>query len=464
LVYLGKGITSVFKVISEEERPTLYNPSMSDHLLSYAEASALVADYALARSRAQTTPVRTELAYATGRVLAAPLLSDTDQPPFARSTRDGFACRAAEAERHELLVIAGSTHAGQPPAGPLPPAAVWEIMTGAPIPAGADAVAMLEHVESQDGHVRLLPRRNLHPGKNIVQQGAQARAGDLLLAPGTVLGPAQIALAASCGAAHLSVFKRPRVAIITTGDELVAADHAPGPGQIRNSNAPMLAAMVVAAGGDPWVFPTVADNASAIGGAIKQAALPAAQADLLIFSGGVSAGKFDLVEPALAKEGAKFFFTGVRLQPGKPAVFGEILHSTTQQMLGFGDLLRTATLETQKTPLPFLGLPGNPVSTAVTFLLFGAPLLAALSGCPLHGPHFLHARLKAEVQGKDGLTRFLPAVCDFNSSEGGWHEVETIPMHGSGDLTALARSNCFVMVPEESESLAKGSLVYVLPH
>jgi molybdopterin molybdotransferase len=436
---------------------------MMDQLLSYPEAAALVAEYARKRS-AGRKPVQVELAFASGRVLAEALRADMDHPPFARSTRDGFACRAAEASRHEFLAIAGSTQAGHAPAGPLPPGAAWEIMTGAPVPDGADAVAMIEHVESRDGQVRLLAPRTLEPGKNIVARGEQAHAGELLLPAGTVLGAAQIALAASCGLALLPVFARPRVAILTTGDELVAVQKVPGPAQIRNSNAPMLAAMVVAAGGDPWVFPTVGDNAAAIGGAIKQAALPAAQTDLLLFSGGVSAGKFDLVEPALAKAGAEFFFTGVRLQPGKPAVFGQIKQNAAAQLSGFGDLLRPSITETERTPLPFLGLPGNPISTAVTFLLFGAPLLAALGGCPHHGPHFLPARLKSEIKGKDGLTRFLPAWCDFDHEKGGWHEVEAIPMHGSGDLAALARSNCFVMVPEERERMEKGSLVYVLPH
>ena len=170
------------------------------------------------------------------------------------------------------------------------------------------------------------------------------------------------------------------------------------------------------------------------------------------------------MEPSLAKVGAKFFFTGVRMQPGKPVVFGEIQHSAADQMKGFGDLLRSSTMETQRTPLPFLGLPGNPVSTAVTFLLFGVPLLAVLGGCPQHGPQFMQARLTEEVRAKDELTRFLPAHCDFSGNDDGFHEVQPIPMHGSGDLTALARSNCFVMLPEGGGKLAKGSLVYVLPH
>ena len=162
------------------------------------------------------------------------------------------------------LRLAGATHAGEAPAGPLPPAAAWEIMTGAPVPAGADAVAMLEHVEADGGRVRLLPGRKIHAGDNIVAQGAQASAGDELLPAGAAITFAQVALAASCGCAELDVFRRPRVAVLATGDELVAVDAAPAPGQIRNSNAPMLAGMVAAAGGEPWVLPTAADNAQAL--------------------------------------------------------------------------------------------------------------------------------------------------------------------------------------------------------
>jgi molybdopterin molybdotransferase len=293
---------------------------MTSALPSYEQATALVADYATQLGRLRRPAERVELALAAGRVLAKPLTADRDQPPFARSTRDGFACRAAEACRHKKLPVAGSSHAGEAPAGPLPPGSAWEIMTGAPVPEGADAVMMLEHVETAGGRVRLRLPRTVEPGENIVAQGAQARTGDLLLPAGTVIASGQIALAAACGHSSLEVFARPRVAILATGDELVPVESEPAAGQIRNSNAPMLAAMVAAAGGDPWVLPTAADTAEALDAALAQAA----EADLLLISGGVSAGKFDLVEPALARMGAHFHFTGVRIQPGKPLVFGEM--------------------------------------------------------------------------------------------------------------------------------------------
>lgn len=349
---------------------------------------------------------------------------------------------------HAPLRIAGSTHAGEAPAGPLPRGSAWEIMTGAPVPAGADCVVMVEHVENTGGthgdHIRLHPSRKIETGDNVVAQGAQAHAGDQLLPSGVALGAAHIALAASCGNSTVDVFARPRVAILTTGDELVPVDAVPGLGQIRNSNAPMLAALVANAGGEPWVLPNANDTDEALDEALRHAA----EADMLLISGGVSAGKFDLVEPALARIGARFHFTGVRIQPGKPLVFGEVPK----------DGARGAST------LPFFGLPGNPISSAATFLLFAAPVLAALSGSSESGPRFVLARLHEETnrKGKSDLTRFLPARCNFNPTAGELPHVEAVPWHGSGDLAAFARSNCFLVVPEDAGLLEAGSVVRIL--
>lgn len=414
--------------------------NMDFTLPSYEDAAIVVASFATHKMLPPPSIERVELARANGRVLAQPLLADADQPPFDRSIRDGFACRASEASTHASFGIAGSTRAGETPFGVLPSSAVWEIMTGAPVPAGADAVAMVEHVENTSGGIRLLPPRTLVPGENIVVRGAQARAGDLLLRTGAALGPAQIALAAACGLTYLDVFRRPKVAILATGDELVPIEAAPGPGQIRNSNAAMLAAMVATAGGDPWVLPTAADNSQSLDTALREAV----KADLLLLSGGVSAGKFDLVESALSRAGASFHFTGVRIQPGKPLVFGELPRAAHS-----GSHL-----------LPFFGLPGNPASSAVTFLLFAAPVLSALAGHSNHGPRFALARLETQIAYKAGLTRFLPAYCNFCASISALPEVALIPWQGSGDLAAMARSNCFLVVPEEP--LEAGAIVRIL--
>ena len=415
---------------------------MGSGLLTYDDAAAVIADYAARLGASSSVRGRAvegvALGSTRGRVLGQRVCADRDHPPFDRSTRDGFACRAAEASTHAWMPIAGATRAGEAAAGPLPIGAAWEIMTGAPVPAGADAVMMVEHVEVADGSVRLLPERPITQGENITPLGAEARAGDELLSPGAVIGPAQMALAASCGFATLELFARPRVAILSTGDELVAIESTPGPGQIRNSNGPMLAAMVEAAGGEAWVLPIAVDEAAALDALLAEAAT----ADLVLITGGVSAGKFDLVEPALARMGARFHFTGALIQPGKPVVFGEVRsgRNGSEQM-------------------PFFGLPGNPISTAVTFAVFAAPVLAAMAGKQQFGPRFALARLGKNVKTKPGLTRFLPAWCNYS---GGLPEVALTPWQGSGDLASLARSNCYLVVPEDSTGIEAGEVVRIL--
>jgi molybdopterin molybdotransferase len=418
---------------------------MSSDLPSYEEAAALVAAHAQGIAQHRPRTERVALDRADGRILATPIAADDDQPPFARSTRDGYSCRAAEASAYLALPVAGSTHAGDAPAGPLPPVSAWEIMTGAPIPTGADCVVMLEHVEKSADAVRLVPPRTIAPGDNVVAKGAQARRGDEQLPAGTGLGPAQIALAASCGYAHLDVYVRPRVGILTTGDELVPVDATPGPGKIRNSNAPMLAALVAKAGAEPIVLPTASDTAEALDAALARIL----DTDMLLISGGVSAGKFDLVEPALARIGAQFHFTGVRIQPGKPLVFGQIPRSGGSS---------TAQI--------FFGLPGNPISSAATFHLFAAPIIAALAGSREIHPRFVLAHLSRDTdrKTKPGLTRFLPALCAFNPSVHELPRVTLVPWQGSGDLTAFARSNCLLVIPEDAGFLEAGSTVHILLH
>jgi molybdopterin molybdotransferase len=376
------------------------------------------------------------LAEAAGRVLAQAIAADRDQPPFPRSTRDGFACRADEANTHEFLFRGGAIRAGQA-SGILATGDVWEIMTGAPVPTGADAVFMVEYADRHSNFVRLTPSRTVCTGENIVPQGAEARAGDLLIPPGVRLGAAQIALAAQCGYAQLAVSRRPKVAILSTGDELVSVESSPGPSQIRNSNSPMLAALVAAVGGEPMVLATVPDQEAAIDAAISSSL----SSDLLLISGGISAGRFDLVEDALIRAGARFFFRGVAIQPGKPVAFGQLPRPDSP-------------------PIPFFALPGNPISSAVTFQLFAAPVLAALAGDSSPEPKFALAQLAREWRGKTGLTRFLPAWCDFAAARA--PQVRLIPWQGSGDLAAFARSNCCLFVSAETEEIPEGSTVQIL--
>ncbi len=403
----------------------------SEIVLSYADAAECVRRHMEDLRSVEHAVEQAPLLAAAGRVLAQPIVADRDQPPFPRSTRDGFACRAAELSTGRLRV-AGLLRAGEPwTGGPLAAGEAVEIMTGAAVPAGADCVAMIERVEASDGFVRLAAPRALAPGENIVEAGSEAHAGDVLAPAGCRMTAPQIAAAAACGYATMAVFARPRVAILATGDELVDVTRTPLPHQIRNSNSYSLATQTLAAGGAPRILPVVRDDPAAT----EEALAAASGMDLILLTGGVSMGKFDFVEQALLRRGAEFFFTGARIQPGKPVVFGRLPEAY------------------------FFGLPGNPVSTMVTFALFVAPLLRALGGETEAAPRFATARLEEEVRVKAGLTRFLPARME---SDANGARVRPVPWHGSGDLAAAAQANGFLVVPETAERMAAGETVPVL--
>lgn len=411
-------------------------------LLSCSAALQLIAEK-IEHLKPAATVETVALGDALGRVLAAPIVADRDQPPFPRSTRDGYAVRAADATG--TLTLLGSIRAGEQWTGePLSHGKAIEIMTGAPVPVGADAVVMLEHVIADAATVRLQAGRSIQTGENIVLQGAEARAGDGLLRAGTRLGPAEIALAASVGAAQMPVFARPAVAILSTGDELVPVDVVPAAMQIRNSNAHGLAGLVSAHGGTPRILPIVADTLEALHAAISSAH----GAAMLLLSGGVSAGKCDFVEDALLALGAELFFTGVAMQPGKPAVFGRIAS------------------QGEHAEQWVFGLPGNPVSTQVTALLFAMPMLRALGGegAAAGGrttpqPFFAAATLDQQVDVRPGLTRFLPALL-HSSLDGA--TVRPTGWQGSGDLNANARANCYLVVPPKTTRMEPGATVTVL--
>lgn len=417
------------------------NPA-PETLLSCAEALQVVQKTfaSLPAPRVEHLPLDQGL----GRVLAEEVHADRDQPPFARSTRDGFAVRFGDLGSGQPLRIVGSIRAGEKWTGAaLQSEEALEIMTGAPAPAGADAVLMVEHAR-RDGST-LYPSRSLVAGENVVAQGAEARSGQLLLRPGIRLGPAEIALAASVGQHHVAVYARPGVAILSTGDELVSVEQTPGPQQIRNSNAHALAALVRQNGGEPSLLPVAADTRESLERSIARGE----GCDMLILSGGVSAGKYDLVEPVLSERGARFLFTGVRMQPGKPAVFGRM------EIARADEDTPAASAHTQW----IFGLPGNPVSVQVTAMLFALPMLRAIAGETDPRPTFAAARLEEEVTVRSGLTRFLPAR--FTATLTGTM-VRTTGWQGSGDLHSNARANCYLLVPPEVEHLEAGTTVQIL--
>jgi molybdopterin molybdotransferase len=404
-------------------------------LLSFSEARQTVEQYASALT--PTQPEMLSLLEALGLVLAEELRADRDFPPFPRSTRDGFAVRAADvATPPAHLRCIGEIKAGatiEQSSIAIATGEAAEIMTGAPLPAGADSVVMVEYTE-RDGAM-IAVHRSVRPGENIVPAGAEARKDTTLVVRGTRVNHAIVAIAAAVGRAEIAAYRRPRVAILATGDELVDINLPPGPNEIRNSNSYSLAAQVHEAGGEALILPVAPDSAHELALLLRKGFA----SDLLLISGGVSMGKYDLVEQVLASFDARFRFTGVRMQPGKPVVFGEVaMHGRT---------------------VPFFGLPGNPVSTMVTFQLFVRPVLDGLAGAKPQPLPFAQASLKVQFTTKTGLTRFLPAKL------GGTHqqpEVELVRWQGSGDLMAVSRANCYIVVPPDRERFAAGEAVTVL--
>lgn len=406
-------------------------------VLPFIDARRTVEEHARGLRPADVEPV--ELLAAHGRVLAESVAADRDLPPFSRATRDGYAVRSADVSTLPArLEVVGEIRAGADPAAAachLKPGQAVEIMTGAPVPSSADAVVMVEYTRRENSFVEV--QRGAAFGENIVPAGSEARAGETVLARGERFDASRVAVAASVGCARVAVFRRPRVAVLATGDELVEVAAAPGPTQIRNSNSYSLAAQLEAAEAIPVLLPIAPDEPAALRRLIAEGLA----SDLLLLAGGVSMGRYDLVEQALADFDAEFFFTGALIQPGKPIVFGR-----ARRVPG-------------GHPTYFLGLPGNPISTMVCFDLFARPLLDALSGAAPQPVRYLQARLSADVKVKTGLTRFLPGLLEGSLDQ---TTVRLAPWKGSGDVVGTARANCWLVVPPDREKIPAGELVSVL--
>ncbi len=398
-------------------------------MLSFSQALNTVKDKLAAANLKPGTEV-VPLPEARGRVLAEEVAADRDYPPFNRSIRDGFAVRSADvAAPLAELQLRGEVRAGGHFDGVIGAGECVSIMTGAPLPAGADAVVMVEFTETRGDKVQI--QRAIEAGENVVQQGSEAASGICILPRGRRLGAGELGLLATVGKAQVTVYRRPTVAIIPTGDEVVPVEQAPEWFQIRNSNATSLAAQVAAAGGVPRCLNIAPDRPEALRTLIQDGW----ESDLLLMTGGVSVGKYDFVEQVLADFGAEFYFESVALRPGKPLVFGRAAGKF------------------------FFGLPGNPISTFVTFSLFARPAIAALGGGEFEPPLFLKARLGRPLRQRTGLTAFLPARVESSSGE---PVVSTVAWQGSGDLVGVAAANCFVVLHPEQTSLAAGDLVDVM--
>src|SRR3974390_3005 len=409
------------------------NDSPKTNLLPFVDARHPTEQFAAKLK--PTEPELTSLLDALGLALAEDLRADRDFPPFPRSTRDGYAVRAADVQAVPVdLHCVGAIKAGGDAAElKVRAGEAVEIMTGAAVPPGADAVVMVEYTETRGGRVTI--QRAVKAGENVVHAGAEANSGQVMVSKGTRVQQRVVGGAAAVGRPEVAVHRRPQVAVLATGDELVDINLPPGPNEIRNSNSYSLAAQVYEAGGEATILPVARDEAAALALLLHKGL----EADLLLLTGGVSMGKYDIVEEVLASLGAKFLFTGVAIQPGKPAVFGQV------------------AMEGKTTP--FFGLPGNPVSTMVTFQLFVRPVLDALGGAKPEPLPFVQAELKETFTTRMGLTRFLPGKL------GGSHqkpEVEWVRWQGPGDLMSIVKSNCYIVVPPDRERLQAGEAVTVL--
>jgi molybdopterin molybdotransferase len=376
-----------------------------------------------------------DLAAARSRVLAEVIIADRDYPPFDRATRDGYAVRSADLhEPGSSLFLVGEIRAGQAFAGTVGAGQCVQIMTGAAAPTGADAVVMIEHTRTEESSngTRVNFERAALRGQNIVPRGREARVRQELMAAGTRFGYVELSLAAQVGCMRPEVFVRPRIGILSTGDEVVNADQTPGPLEIRNGNSFSLAAQVESSGAEAVLLGNAPDSARELIRHIQQGL----ELDALVLSGGVSAGKYDLVEEVLANLGAQIFFDGVAIRPGRPAVFGQCRGK------------------------PVFGLPGNPVSTMVTFELFVLPAIDILSGAAPRGLPLLRAKLGTPLREKPGMAHFLPARIDWSDGE---PVVSVLAWQGSGDVVALTRSNCFVVVREDKLDWDAGEWIDVMP-
>jgi molybdopterin molybdotransferase len=364
--------------------------------------------------------VELPLAELLGATLAEDVASDLDMPPFDKAMMDGYAVRAAEVGPYRVIE---EIPAGRVPAKAVEAGTSSKIMTGAPLPAGADAVQQVEKTRREGDRVSFL--EPVKPGQNVAARGTDVKSGELVLRAGRRIGPAEIGTLAAVGRIRAKAWARPRVAVLATGDELVAPDRRPGPGQIRNSNTAMIAAQVRAMGLACDDLGVVGDDREAIRARIREGLTY----DLLLLSGGVSAGDWDLVIPALEAEGVTIRAHQVRIKPGRPFCFA---------------------------PRVF-GLPGNPVSAFVIFEVFVRPYLGRMMGTSTERPRVL-ARLETPVTKKIDRVHYLPAAIRY---EGGEYLASTLPWRGSADLFALAKADGFVVVPIQT-ACEKGARVECL--
>jgi len=397
-------------------------------MLTVTQAQAKVLEFAL-----QLPPETVALdADALGLVLAEDVAADIDLPPYDKSLMDGFALRSADLpDGHGSLTVVGDIMAGQAPRTPVGAAQAVRIMTGAPMPTGADAVIVVERTRLLEGNRVQIDDQPPLPGQNMLPQGKEMRRGDVVLRTGTVLRPQEFGVLASVGRASAAVYPAAQVAIVATGDELVEPEAIPGPGQIRNSNGPMLMAQSCRAKALPRVLGIARDRLDSLRELVREGL----KASILILSGGVSAGKLDLVPGVLQELGVEAHFHKVEMKPGKPVFFG-----------------------TRGNTLVF-GLPGNPVSSLVCFELLVRPAIGRLMGHLDAGPHWVKAILTEDFVYRTDRPTYYPARLE--STPSGW-VVKPVPWFGSADLRGLLEANAFALLTPGNPEHGAGEVLAVL--
>jgi molybdenum cofactor synthesis domain-containing protein len=388
----------------------------------------------------RTAPLEVErvaLAAALGRVLAADVAADTDLPPFDRAQMDGYAVRAADVTQAPArLRVVGEAAAGRGWRGTLGAGEAVRIMTGAPMPAGADSVQQVELTRESDEGSEVEVERATVPGQFFVPRASEIRAGETVLRAGEEIGAARMAVLASFGRAEVAVRRRPRVAVLATGTELVPVEVRPGPDQIRDSNTYSLAAYAALAGAEVARLPFAADDPTELQRLVAESARGS---DVIVLSGGVSMGRYDFTKTAMRALGAEIFFERVSLRPGKPTVF--------------------ARLPGAKQTLLF-GLPGNPVSVSVTFNLFARTALRAMQGAREPAPVEETAVLARSVKGSMERASYLPAALSTDGE--GRLVAEPLKWGGSSDFVAFARAAALVIVPEGTRAVEAGRVVRLI--
>ena len=390
-------------------------------------------DEALALILEQATPVmRTEripLAQAAGRVIASAPLATIDVPPFDRAAMDGYAVRAEDtfgAGRYEprMLRCVDTLYTGQPPARAVRAGECIEIATGAPMPEGADAVVMVEETERVAGTEDVRLFTPVYPRQNVGRRGADIAAGQPVLQPGDVLNPSRIGAMAAIGALDLDVYARPRIAILSTGNEIVQPGAPLGPGQIYDINQFTLSSIITAHGGEPIVLPTAADTLDALSHAIDAALAE----DVLVFSGGSSVGERDLILDVLVRRG-EVLFHGVAVKPGKPTVFGRVAGK------------------------PVLGMPGYPTSCLSNGYMLLVPMLRRMARLPEHRPQIARVPLARRIVSTTGRHQFFTVRIADGAA--------TPAFKASGDITSMSRADGYIEIPAHVEIVEAGEIVDV---